>query len=38
MENSENTNLAGGKLAAKYQYVSAEELIAKMKTAFRNGK
>ena len=38
MENSENTNLAGGKLAAKYQYVSAEELIAKMKTAFRNAK
>ena len=38
MENSENTNLTGGKLAAKYQYVSAEELIAKMKTAFRNAK
>lgn len=38
MENSENTNLTGGKLAAKYQYVSAEELIAKMKIAFRNAK
>lgn len=38
MENSENLNPKAGKSASRNQYVSAEELIAKMKIAFTNAK
>lgn len=38
MENSENLNPKTGKSASRNQYVSAEELIAKMKIAFTNAK
>ena len=38
MENSENLNPKAGKSASRNQYVSAEELIAKIKIAFTNAK
>ena len=38
MENLENLNPKAGKSASRNQYVSAEELIAKMKIAFTNAK
>ena len=38
MENPENLNLKSGKTTSRNQYVSAEELIAKMKIAFTNAK
>ena len=38
MENPENLNPKAGKSASRNQYVSAEELIAKMKIAFTNAK
>ena len=38
MENSENLNPLTGKSTSRNQYVSAEELIAKMKIAFTNAK
>ena len=38
MENIENLNLKEGKSASRNRYVSAEELIAKMKIAFTNAK
>ena len=38
MENIENLNPKSGKTASKNQYISAEELIAKMKIAFTNAK
>lgn len=38
MENTENTNPLSGKKTSRNQYVSAEQLIAKMKVAFTNAK
>ena len=38
MENPENLNPKSGKSTSRNQYVSAEELIAKMKIAFTNAK
>ena len=38
MENPENLNPKSGKTSSRNQYVSAEELIAKMKIAFTNAK
>lgn len=38
MENPENLNPKSGKTSSRKQYVSAEELIAKMKLAFTNAK
>lgn len=38
MENLENLNPGAGKRTSRNQYVSAEELIAKMKVAFTNAK
>lgn len=38
MENSENQNPQGGKKTSRNQYVSSEQLIAKMKVAFTNAK
>ena len=38
MENPENQNLNNGKSTARNQYISAEQLITKMKIAFTNAK
>ena len=38
MENPENTNPQSGNKSSRNQYVSAEQLIAKMKVAFTNAK
>ncbi len=38
MENSEKQNPLSGKTSSRNQYVSAEQLIAKMKIAFSNAK
>ncbi len=38
MENSENQTAQGGKKTSRNQYVSSEQLIAKMKVAFTNAK
>ena len=38
MENPENTNSPSGNKSSRNQYVSAEQLIAKMKVAFTNAK